>query len=356
MGGMVGAAGQPPSVPGAHPGAPPGRRSRGRSGPLRLIQEAANEGALPPARWARTRSVLARGAGSPRPDGGRCGLPPSSWGPRWPGRALADTAREGPRSTRGLSLSCAGGIGIGRGSGYGIGRGGGIGIGHAGGISIGRAGGVSIGWGGQPWRHVLGNFQVDGNRRVDVLRAPRSSCMEWTWPRPRQCVRKLVHRPVRWGAQDSPATFAAMRAWKISGRRIPLNEDCWLGINGVEIGGTAYQRPVLKLVRDLEAAGFYVVVHSTWSAPGTQWRSPRTRPRTRTIHLPSGRAWLRRSRVTLMSCSISSTNPRFTGLPKERTDGPVSGRVARSPNTSPEARPTPSPATGRRRASTSSPR
>jgi aryl-phospho-beta-D-glucosidase BglC (GH1 family) len=61
-----------------------------------------------------------------------------------------------------------------------------------------------------------------------------------------------------------------MKSWGITAVRIPLNEDCWLGINGVHIGGNAYQQPIIKLVRDLEADGFYVILDLHWSAPGTQ--------------------------------------------------------------------------------------
>ena len=52
--------------------------------------------------------------------------------------------------------------------------------------------------------------------------------------------------------------------------RVPLNEDCWLGINGAHIGGATYQAAIVKLVSDYRAAGFYVIVDLHWSAPGTQ--------------------------------------------------------------------------------------
>ena len=34
-----------------------------------------------------------------------------------------------------------------------------------------------------------------------------------------------------------------MKTWSINAVRVPLNEDCWLGINGVkpQYGGAAYR-------------------------------------------------------------------------------------------------------------------
>ena len=49
-----------------------------------------------------------------------------------------------------------------------------------------------------------------------------------------------------WGFSDGPtdaASIAAMKAWHINAVRVPLNEDCWLGINGVkpQYGGAPYR-------------------------------------------------------------------------------------------------------------------
>lgn len=84
------------------------------------------------------------------------------------------------------------------------------------------------------------------------------------------CAQGWSSDPFGGQPEDSAQTFAAMHAWHINAVRVPLNEDCWLGINGAKIGGSAYQAPVIKLVHDLRAAGFYVIVDLHWSAPGTQ--------------------------------------------------------------------------------------
>ncbi len=40
-----------------------------------------------------------------------------------------------------------------------------------------------------------------------------------------------------------PASIAAMKSWHINTVRVPLNEDCWLGINGLNLAdsGVAYR-------------------------------------------------------------------------------------------------------------------
>ncbi len=84
------------------------------------------------------------------------------------------------------------------------------------------------------------------------------------------CAQNWSTDPFGGQPEDSAATFAAMRSWNINAVRVPLNEDCWLGINGVEIGGSAYQSAIVQLVNDLQAAGFYVILDLHWNAPGTQ--------------------------------------------------------------------------------------
>ncbi|HYA01006.1 MAG TPA: glycoside hydrolase family 5 protein [Candidatus Binatia bacterium] len=112
--------------------------------------------------------------------------------------------------------------------------------------------------------HVSGNQLVDANGVPVTLHGADMSGTETV------CAQNWTNDPFGGQPEDDAQTFAAMRSWGINAVRIPLNEDCWLGINGVQIGGAAYQQPVEKLVRDLEAAGFYVIVDLHWTAPGTQ--------------------------------------------------------------------------------------
>jgi hypothetical protein len=63
----------------------------------------------------------------------------------------------------------------------------------------------------------------------------------------------------------------AMAAWHINAVRVPLNEDCWLGINGVStrVGGRAYQKAIKRYVRTLQSRGLAVILDLHWAAPGT---------------------------------------------------------------------------------------
>jgi endoglucanase len=71
------------------------------------------------------------------------------------------------------------------------------------------------------------------------------------------------------GPTDS-ASVAAMTAWHVDAVRLPLNEDCWLGINGVDPqwGGAAYRAAIGGYVATLHRAGIRVILDLHWSAPG----------------------------------------------------------------------------------------
>ena len=77
-----------------------------------------------------------------------------------------------------------------------------------------------------------------------------------------------------WGVFDGPddaASIASMKAWGMTAVRVSLNEDCWLGINGVPPAhsGAAYQAAIGGFVDRLNAAGLYVILDLHWNAPGT---------------------------------------------------------------------------------------
>jgi len=76
-----------------------------------------------------------------------------------------------------------------------------------------------------------------------------------------------------WGVIAGPTgegSIAAMTSWQINAVRIPLNEDCWLGINGISgrDGGARYQDMIRGYVARLNQAGLYVILDLHWSAPG----------------------------------------------------------------------------------------
>lgn len=76
-----------------------------------------------------------------------------------------------------------------------------------------------------------------------------------------------------YGFFDGPmdaASIAVMKRWRINSVRVPLNETCWLGINGIspELGGAAYRRAIRGYVDRLEQAGLYVILTLEAAAPG----------------------------------------------------------------------------------------
>jgi endoglucanase len=77
-----------------------------------------------------------------------------------------------------------------------------------------------------------------------------------------------------WGIFDGPsdaASVAAISSWDTNAVRVPLNEDCWLGINGVSsaYGGAAYRTAIVNYVHELNQAGIVAIIDLHWGAPGT---------------------------------------------------------------------------------------
>jgi endoglucanase len=72
------------------------------------------------------------------------------------------------------------------------------------------------------------------------------------------------------------ADAAAIASWNADAVRVPINEDCWLGINGQPsksqepLTQAGYQQAVESYVSALNARGLYAILDLHWSAPGTQ--------------------------------------------------------------------------------------
>jgi hypothetical protein len=81
---------------------------------------------------------------------------------------------------------------------------------------------------------------------------------------------------------------AAMKAWRINAVRVPLNEHCWLGINGAptEYSRARYRKAVRGYVARLHRAGLYVVLDLHWSAPGDA-QAGRQQPMADLDHAPA---------------------------------------------------------------------
>ena len=85
---------------------------------------------------------------------------------------------------------------------------------------------------------------------------------------------------ISWGPMNA-AEASAIASWHANVVRVPLNEDCWLGINGVPAAysGAAYQSAIEAWVAELNAAGLVAILDLHWSAPGEiealgQWPMP----------------------------------------------------------------------------------
>jgi PKD repeat protein len=67
------------------------------------------------------------------------------------------------------------------------------------------------------------------------------------------------------------AAIASIAAWHTNAVRVPLNEDCWLGINGFPVGQTAasYQQAITAFVNRLHAHGQYAILELHWNNGGT---------------------------------------------------------------------------------------
>ena len=109
--------------------------------------------------------------------------------------------------------------------------------------------------------HVVGNQLVDGSGQpVRILGVNRSGT-EYA------CAQG-------WGFFDGPSDLAsvqAIAAWRANAVRVPLNESCWLGINGVSpaYGGASYQTAIRDYVDLLTQHGLIAILELHWSAAGS---------------------------------------------------------------------------------------
>src|SRR5690242_9987917 len=103
-----------------------------------------------------------------------------------------------------------------------------------------------------PTVHVQANQLVDGSGRVVRLRGVSRSGTEYA------CAQG-------WGFFDGPSDSAsvwAIASWKVNVVRVPLNETCWLAINGVKpaYSGNNYQKAISDFVTLFNRAGLVVIL------------------------------------------------------------------------------------------------
>jgi hypothetical protein len=106
--------------------------------------------------------------------------------------------------------------------------------------------------------HVVGTQIYDGNTAIRLMGVNRPggeyACVSATNP---------------WdpadGSGNNQATITAMQGWKINAVRIPMNEDCWLNLNGVKLGGATYQSDIQTWVNLLLANNIYPILDLHWT-------------------------------------------------------------------------------------------
>lgn len=127
----------------------------------------------------------------------------------------------------------------------------------------GNGGGGGGGGGNNP---PLSALHVEGNRLIDSagnqvrLRGVDRSGSEFA------CAQG-------WGIFDGPsdsASVAAIASWHANAVRVPLNETCWLAINGVspDYSGDTYRAAIVDFVGRLNRAGLYAILDLHWAAAG----------------------------------------------------------------------------------------
>lgn len=114
---------------------------------------------------------------------------------------------------------------------------------------------------------MQGTLHVDGDRLVDglgntvVLHGADRSGTEY------ECLGGQIFD----GPHDD-ASLDRMLDWNLRTVRVPLNEDCWLGINGAPAAtsGLPYKQAIYDWVRQIEAKNMFAILDLHWAAPGTQ--------------------------------------------------------------------------------------
>ncbi|MGH2908624.1 MAG: glycoside hydrolase family 5 protein [Solirubrobacteraceae bacterium] len=111
------------------------------------------------------------------------------------------------------------------------------------------------------------SISIVGNRFVDASGQPIRLLGVDREGTEYACVKGTGYAPGPLDASEA----AAIAGWHANAVRIPINEDCWLGINGLPAFGSAegYQQAIENYVADLNAVGIYAILDLQWTAPGT---------------------------------------------------------------------------------------
>ena len=134
-------------------------------------------------------------------------------------------------------------------------------------LALGVAGGRALGSGGAPAGAPLsisisGNTFVNQNGDAVRLTGVDEESTEYA------CFYGYAYS----NDELDAAGAAAIAAWHANAVRIPLNEDCWLGINHLPAGSLSvagYRAAIEGYVQALNGDGIYAILDLHWSADGT---------------------------------------------------------------------------------------
>lgn len=104
--------------------------------------------------------------------------------------------------------------------------------------------------------HAVGNQLYDGSKAIRLLGVDESGSQY-------ECSNgDGVFDPTDNSGPNSATSITAMLSWGVNAVRIPLNEDCWLGLNGVEAAyaGANYQSAIETYVTTLLSNNIYPIL------------------------------------------------------------------------------------------------
>jgi endoglucanase len=112
--------------------------------------------------------------------------------------------------------------------------------------------------------HTVGNKIFDASGKLVIIRGVNKSGTEYS------CINNNgIFDPE---GSDTLTVVQSIKSWTgVNAVRIPLNEDCWLAINGspAAYSGANYQNAIKAFVDKLVQNNLIPVLELHWSAPGT---------------------------------------------------------------------------------------
>jgi aryl-phospho-beta-D-glucosidase BglC (GH1 family) len=114
---------------------------------------------------------------------------------------------------------------------------------------------------------IKGNHFVNGSGQTVQLRGVDETSTEY-W-----CTFNFSSGTAQYATYDLPQEAQYIATWHANVVRIPLNEDCWLGLNGEPVwqGDTeaGYRQAIETFVKDINAQHMYAILDLHWSANGS---------------------------------------------------------------------------------------